>query len=191
LKLIGFFNDFKLVDEAYTRGLLRNELKLRLPLDEEISRLLPLSDHDDCIAIHVRLGDYRKLKSVFGALTENYYSEALECLGFTSHTKVLIFSDEPNGVVNIMPRIANRKNSKIIRTINREPTQILFLMSRFKKIICANSSFSMWAAWYNSKVLDKRVVIPSPFMLDKEDRNVPSHWVRLPSKISGSRIVTL
>jgi hypothetical protein len=55
------------------------------------------------------------------------------------------------------------------------------LMSQCRHVICANSSFSWWAAWLNP-FLDKKVIIPADYA--QPDRLCAQGWTRLETQES-------
>jgi hypothetical protein len=106
---------------------------------------------ESSICVHVRRGDYIAQSDYHPVLKKEYYSEAL-C---DMKGKVFLFSDDyewcRDNVSDLYPE------STIVEKIN--PYVSLCLMSRFKKFIIANSSFSWWAAWLSGEASD--VVAPS------------------------------
>jgi hypothetical protein len=180
--LNGYFNDFSIVEKAREAGL-SNKLVLSGSESNWLLDKMKSIDFDSCVAIHVRLGDYLRFPRIFGRLTEDYYSAALEAIGISKNQQILIFSDQPNLAANYLPKISNRKNCEIIRHPEEVPSyEILFLMSQFRSIVCANSTFSMWAAWFNQGVgpEEKRVAIPTPYLLDRADMVTPATWHKIP-----------
>jgi hypothetical protein len=179
--LNGYFNDFSIVERSSSLGL-SNELRLSSKPTQWLSDKMKLTDFDSSIAIHVRLGDYLKFPRIFGRISENYYLASLEEIGLTSHQRIFLFSDQPNLVANYLPKISNLKNTEIVRQPSAVPSyEILFLMSQFKNIVCANSTFSMWAAWFNhgTALREKKVFVPTPYLLDRADMVTPNSWRKI------------
>lgn len=180
--LHGYFNDFSIVERAHILGL-KNDLLLSMQPSSWLIKSLETIDFDFNVALHVRLGDYLKYPQIFGSLSEEYYLSGLEEIGFGNNQLLTIFSDQPNLVANHLPKISRLKNCRIIRPSSMVPSyETLFLMSKFKKIVCANSTFSMWAAWFNQGVEfgKKRVVIPTPYLLNRVDMVTPASWRKIP-----------
>lgn len=180
--LHGYFNDFSIVEKAHILGL-KNDLLLSRQPSIWLTKSLQTMDFDSNIAIHVRLGDYLKYPQIFGSLSEEYYLSALDEIGFSKNQPITIFSDQPNLVANRLPKISSLNNCRIIRPSSAVPSyETLFLMSKFKNIVCANSTFSMWAAWFNQGVEfgKKRIVIPTPYLLDRVDMVTPAAWRKVP-----------
>ncbi|GHT01260.1 hypothetical protein AGMMS49525_01500 [Bacteroidia bacterium] len=56
--------------------------------------------------------------------------------------------------------------------------QDMFLMSRCRHNIIANSTFSWWGAWLNTNV-EKIVIAPERFMNDAETPDfIPESWIK-------------
>jgi hypothetical protein len=180
--LSGYFNDFSIVEKAHSVGL-ANRLELAKQPSRWLLETLKSINFDSSIALHLRLGDYLRFPQIFGHLSEEYYLAGLEEIGFAENHQIVIFSDQPNLAANHLPKISSLKNCSIVRQPSEVPSyETLFLMSQFKNIVCANSTFSMWAAWFNQGVgpAEKRVVIPTPYLLDRADMVTPASWHKIP-----------
>lgn len=111
---------------------------------------------NNTVAVHVRLGDYRRQGTPAAGedgwlLPRSYYDKALASLG--TNYPIALFSDEPESARELLGRnVAYVSDGSDIK-------RDLFLMSSCKQIVIANSSFSWWAAWLNSRA-DKIVVAP-------------------------------
>lgn len=140
----------------------------------------------DAVAVHVRRGDYLQKPDRFPQLTKHYYEQALK------HTDgpVMVFSDdipwcrehpEELGLTNRECEfIEGHVRPVAVSQRTGEPTDILdlFLMSRARSIVIANSTFSWWAA-YLSKA---QVFYPDRwFGPDVEEfTGFPKHWTCVP-----------
>jgi len=179
--LHGYFNDFDIVRRAENFGFSRN-ISLTNNGSAWLGGMMSRINFDECIAMHVRLGDYLRFPQIFGTLSEDFYFKCLEHVNFRSKDEIVIFSDEPNRVANMFPRISDLPNVMIIRQpINSPSFETLFLMSQFRRLICANSTFSMWAAWFNdnSAGQGKLVTVPSPYLLNQPDMKTPKTWMKV------------
>ena len=113
-------------------------------------------DPENTIAVHVRLGDYRRQGTVAAGedgwlLPRSYYDKALASLG--ADCTVAIFSDEPEAAREFLGRdVAYLSDGSDLK-------HDLFMMASCKRMVIANSSFSWWAAWLNGSV-GKIVVAP-------------------------------
>lgn len=178
--LNGYFNNFDIVRKAENYGFSR-ELKLKYEPSGWLTDYIAKSNFENSTALHIRLGDYLKYPHIFGQLSEFFYLECLERLEVDFKDEVTIFSDQPNKVANLVPQISQRPRVRIFR----EPAgaasyETFYLMSKFKKIVCANSTFSMWAAWFNDiHENSKKVTVPSPYLLNEADMKTPESWIKV------------
>lgn len=92
-------------------------------------------------SIHIRRGDYSKLSWDFPMQSLEYYQHAIA--QFPSDTLFLIFSDD------IIWCRRHFTGAQFEFVENEEDIIDLFLMSRCRHHIIANSTFSWWGAWLN------------------------------------------
>lgn len=139
------------------------------------------------VSIHIRRGDYvtnPNFNKFHGGICNiSYYLKAIELIKRKVKKPVFfIFSDDLDWVKKNLPLLENT----IFVDINKGKNSYkdLFLMSKCKHNILANSSFSWWAAWLNSNS-DKIIVCPDKWFnsrrLDSKDI-VPESWIRLSSE---------
>ena len=135
------------------------------------------------VSLHVRRGDYVQNSRVldeYGICSVSYYERALsEIAKLYSDYTVYVFSDDIEWVKNNL----QFKNSSVVFIKDESITsaQELYLMSKCKHNIIANSTFSWWGAWLNNNP-DKIVIAPTPWF-DKViyDKNlIPSSWKQIP-----------
>lgn len=109
-------------------------------------------DFNNSVSMHVRRGDYLRFPDIHPCLSIEYYNNAIKLI--KNYKNLLVFSDDKKWCK------ANLKYDNIIY-IDNEPDYIdLYLMSRCRDNIIANSSFSWWGAWLN-KNLSKSVIAPN------------------------------
>lgn len=110
-------------------------------------------------AIHIRGGDYKS--AGFYILGSSYYSKAIKEMDSLGINKYYIFSSDNEFAQSIINGI--NSNSKFI--FFKHPNQLdyeeLHIMSKFKNIIIANSTFSLWSAYLGCK---KNVICPSQWI---------------------------
>ena len=145
-------------------------------------------ERDAPIALHVRLGDYKNLGSMYGSPDQQYYANAVRLLTEKIGKRpIWLFSDDPELAEAIVG-----KHVEIDRAIDPKASdraiEHLNLLGKCQGIVCANSSFSWWGGFLSSKlVVGSVVVFPSPMFdsLDyKEPENwIPSDWVRLERRV--------
>ena len=137
----------------------------------------------ESVSLHIRRGDYvtnTHTNSVHGVCDIKYYKRAVaEVLKNKKQTQFFIFSDDLVWAKDNLDFI----DSKIF--VELEPSipdhEEMYLMSRCKHNIIANSSFSWWGAWLNQNS-DKKVIAPKKWFkgskLNASDL-IPDSWVRL------------
>jgi hypothetical protein len=112
---------------------------------------------DRMVAIHVRRGDYLAQRDVFShpetgwALPTRYYKQAIEQL--PPSLKLAVFSDDIHYAQSLFGQYDPWLPPGNDRLVD------LFLMASCRYMIIANSSYSWWAAWLNSRS-DKIVIAP-------------------------------
>jgi len=144
------------------------ELITRVLLEEKgevLPNLIPKEFRDGCISVHIRRGDYLKLKSKYGELGTRYYSPAIQKVtNALNCKKVLIFSDDLEFAQNFMksPEYADLDLFFIPAELN--PYENLLLMMDCKGHVISNSTFSWWGAFLAKST--KLVVAPSEWSKD-------------------------
>ncbi len=127
------------------------------------------------VSIHVRRGDYMENEAVYGHIcTEVYYKRAVELMREKYPGAVFfVFSNEPEWTEEwIRDQYGKENGFTVIEGTSEETGYMdLFLMSRCKHHILANSSFSWWGAWLNPDK-DKTVIVPSKWFNNQECRDI-------------------
>lgn len=133
----------------------------------------------ETVAVHVRRGDYAANPQYFDICNADYYRKALAVLSEKiSAPCFYVFSDDipwcranlalPSGRVTFIDW--NRKT---------DSWQDMYLMSKCKHNIIANSSFSWWAAWLNANK-SKLVICPRQYSRTEDLVNVmPDSWLKV------------
>lgn len=131
------------------------------------------------IAVHVRRTDYINLPEIYDVVTQTYYRNAINHFKERySDASFWLFSDDTIGAKLYLRDVINFDH------IVSSPTQVsvgetLKLMSSFKGIITANSTFSWWAAYIGySHGITREVILPSKFSTLCNDN--PAHNFKLP-----------
>lgn len=129
------------------------------------------------VAVHVRRGDYLRLKGKHPPVTKKWIDEAMERMHFPG-CMYKFFSDD-------LPwcRANYGRRSNVFFSTGKNEIDDLIGMSRCEHQICSASTFAWWGAWLNRNP-DKRVIIPGWWFspghggLDTSDI-VPPQWERL------------
>ena len=152
-----------------------------LPMPAELQEIEDKIKTTNSVSLHVRRGDYVSLKSAsdfHGTPGIAYYQKAVALLAQREkNIELFIFSDD------ISWCIENLKFDQPFTFISHQYAAVwdLYLMSRCRHNIIANSSFSWWAAWLNTNA-DKIVVAPQQWFADKKMNTndlIPRSWIRL------------
>lgn len=129
------------------------------------------------VAVHIRRGDYLKLKKYKDICTLDYYKKAIAIID--NMVKNPIFYFFSNEIEWVKQEFGNKEN--YIYVFNSEDNGYIDmqLMSECKHQIMANSSFSWWAAFLNG-CSDKKIVCPRRWINEKETPDVYYNgWIKL------------
>jgi hypothetical protein len=132
------------------------------------------------VSIHIRRGDYlstQYFSGFSGICTLEYYKNAAQIiLDKHKNVRFYVFTDDPEWVnknFTLKDAVYIQHNS------GSDSWQDMYLMSRCKHNIIANSSFSWWGAWLNTNP-NKIVIAPKKWWNGFEhDDVVPEGWIRL------------
>lgn len=152
---------------AYTFNIDCNELK----------DYLPKISSTNSVSIHVRRGDYVNNSRYEGICTEEYYDNAIEYIKkHVDNPIFFIFSDDIEYVKNKY----HGENYVIVEGFDNSKSHYdMFLMSKCKHNIIANSSFSWWGAWLNINS-SKIVVCPERWSRAKSYKYTPcDSWIKI------------
>ena len=204
-----FFEDFlKLPSPLYLSGYwqsekyflsiasaIRSMYTLKQPLDARNEALAAEMASGESVAVHVRLGDYasnQQYQSFFGTLDAAYYRAAIDHLmQHRSNLRFYVFSDS---VAKAKSMFSDLPHATFVDHNQRDQAyKDLWLMSRCRHNIIANSTFSWWGAWLNANP-NKLVVAPQKWFAREFNRQalpvypvrlyntkdlIPASWIRL------------
>lgn len=128
------------------------------------------------VAVHIRRTDYLKNNFHKVLSLDYYYNSLKEILKKSDIKKIHIFSDD----IKWCKSNFSFKNIPIHFNNYSKDIDEMFLMSKFKIIIIANSSFSWWAAHLNNSNSEKTIYCPKNWfnngchLNDKDLR--PDYW---------------
>lgn len=168
----GYWQNYRYYDDIKEQ--LVQELKYKGDIPDNVRKIIDEMNNNKSIAVHVRRGDYLEgnFNRVFHCLEENYYKKAIEKAYDTlnsspDHTdsKVYFFS---NDIEWCKKTYGNIDNAVFIdKTISDSEHIDLYIMQHAKCLIMANSTFSWWAAWFNS-IKGNYVIAPSKWYVDNK-----------------------
>lgn len=146
-------------------------------------------DLNNCISIHFRIGDYKKIQNVHPIITKDYYYKSLKYIKskYSDINFTVVFFCEDNDLDDVMDIIIYLKKELsdfiFIRGENSlaDWEQMLFMSCCHHNII-ANSSFSWWGAYFNDWK-DKIVCYPSVWFGTSVNHNTkdlcPDNWNKI------------
>jgi len=169
-------------EDVYLQGYWQNPLlflNVREPLTNMITPSFRLSApcrklldriDENFVGIHVRRGDFLTNRS-FGACTIDYYKQALrEVSAIVNNPKIIVFTNDKNWVSS---NFGNEIPYEIYENTDKNTDiEELYLLTKFKVLVIANSTFSWWGAYLN-KTPGKYIISPALWFLKQElQRNV-------------------
>lgn len=133
------------------------------------------------VSIHVRRGDYvakASASQLLGFVGEHYLDRAVDEMRSRGATAFYVFSDDLEWVAQ---HFAADDMHIVTRSVSVGPAGELALMTACQGHIIANSSFSWWGAWLDTRP-SLGVIVPRPwFRHDTEsvDDLLPPSWLQL------------
>ena len=164
----------------YSEKLVRESINFRGTDSEFIQEMEQQITSCNSVSIHMRLGDYLNNDSLYGGIcTPDYYKRAVEMIKESvPDAKFFIFSNDVEeaarmlGLDDAVPVTGNTGDKSYLD---------MYLMSKCKHNIIANSTFSWWGAWLNENK-DKKVFCPTTLLNGYDNGSVYcKEWVRVPS----------
>lgn len=139
--------------------ILRKRLAFPFPNDEKNQETLAMICSKNSVSLHIRRGDYLEdhLRDVFGGIcTKDYYSSALQYVEkIMGEMHLFVFSDDST----YAKEHYRGKNVTVVDWNSNEKSIFdMMLMSNCKANICANSTFSKWAAALNENNNALRII---------------------------------
>lgn len=154
---------------CFNAGMLNSSSKVwKETIDEDVA---------SC-SLHIRRGDFLKNKKWADAITANYYEDAIAYMKehLPQSPTFYVFSNdidwcrEKFGEVGFCYIDSNR---------GKDSWQDMYLMSRCRNHINANSSFSWWGAWLSSHEYGI-TICPKSFVSTMPTKDVyPESWIKL------------
>lgn len=154
-------------DERYFRHIRKDLLreltpKRKIKISQELRQVL---ENKESVSVHIRRGDYVKMQST---LDVRYYQKAFAFMKRQYREPwFLFFSDDLEWVkdtLNVGDRCIYVNEDRKLQDFEE-----LFIMSKCKSNIIANSSFSWWGAWLNCNT-DKIIIAPKGSGIREQSR---------------------
>jgi hypothetical protein len=178
VRLIGYWQSPYYFAQA--REDLLREFAFAVEPNARTSKLLSrIAGANVAVAVHVRRGDYVRMRPE-ALLPVSYYSQAADIIRGTCRAcQFFVFCDEPAWA---QQHLSFLEDAHFVDADDKSHgADDLRAMMTCKHFIIANSSFSWWAAYLgaaaSSKVIVPRMWLGSP--QDDDMDNVPADWIRL------------
>ena len=138
---------------------IRSDLRIIPPKDEVNQAIAEKIENCTAIAVHVRFFDATEQQGINNA-PSNYYTNAIEEMKRrVPDAHYYVFSDKPNDARNYIP-FADDQITLVAHNQGDENAYAdLWLMTKCRHFIIANSTFSWWGAWLGG-CKDKIVIAP-------------------------------
>jgi hypothetical protein len=143
------------------------------PSKEIMDDLKKYNISSNSLGICVRRGDFLMLQHNHCVLTIDYYQETINKYFQNNIDSIYVFSDDFEWCKTVFGNSVNYVEDKI--------GVQLFLMTKMKHLIMANSTFSWWGAYLNTN--DGTIIVPDPWLgpsNDHENTNdlYYSSWIK-------------
>lgn len=161
-----------------SEAIVRENIKFTNTDTPYINEMREKIESANSVSIHMRLGDYLNLSDLYGNIcTPAYYQRAVELIKEkVENPTFFLFSNdvkaaaEQLGIDNIVPVEGNTGDKSYLD---------MYLMSKCKHNIIANSTFSWWGAWLNDNK-DKTVCCPTTLLNGYDNGSVYcKDWIRI------------
>lgn len=127
------------------------------------------------IGVHVRRGDYLDANSIHEVLDSRYYDQAIDILFEENHSlKIMVFSDDENAALNL---INKQGEIALASSLTNDDLTQIYLMSKIKYLVVANSSFSVMAALLRDS--SNSVIAPAVWFVSTQNIKsppLPRNW---------------
>jgi hypothetical protein len=187
--LFGYFQSYKYFEQEFNTicSLIKlKELKEAVLNNSEYSREFL----QDTISVHFRIGDYKKVQHHHPLMTYEYYEQSLLYIASNEpNDKHVLYFCEESDILDVLIIINRLKlkfnNLKFTRCSSKlSDWEQMLLMSLCRYNVIANSSFSWWGAYFNSRD-DKTVCYPSKWFGESATAThdvkdlCPPEWVKI------------
>ncbi len=177
LYMKGYWQSWKYFREAEEP--VRTDFRFAGAFSAAIEEKAALLESTESVAMHFRRGDYTQEITVnyHGICGPAYYNNAVRQL--PAGIQYYIFTNDPAWVrENLPPGISAEILSG---TLSHTQYEDLYLMSRCRHQVIANSSYSWWAAWLNPYAA-KKVIAPKQWFNQAQHNTAdlfPPNWITI------------
>lgn len=180
--LVGYWQSEKYFSEF--RDEIIGEFQLLAPPPAKHWQHYEAMQSRQSVAVHIRRGDYLSNPAALkthGFCSLGYYMRALTLLNEKlANPHFYLFSDDIDWTMQQFTATEFADRCTYVTGGSAEVD--LWLMSKAKHHIIANSTFSWWAAWLAKHKAGELVICPSPWFATEqlcEDDLIPADWIKL------------
>ncbi len=178
LYLLGYWHTYSMVDKVADE--LRSELRLKKPAQGKNLEVLERIRRSQSVSLHVRRGDCKNPATLRVELPLEYYAIAISTLKERlANPTFFVFSDDIPFVKGYLPQ--DIQAVFVDHNDDFSAHEDMRLMSSCQHHIIANSTFSWWGAWLNSRP-DKIVIAPKQWDLTEDSYYpdlLPPAWMSM------------
>jgi len=176
--LYGYFQSYKYFQEFFSLiyKILEITKQKRLVLEKSG---LKCEDLEKTISMHFRIGDYKKVNYFHPIMTSEYYINALDKIKkkYSEEKFQIMYFCEDEDLDEVLQTIqlceSKFQDYRFLRAPNRlVDWEQMLLMSLCRHNIIANSSFSWWGAYFNTK---PEKIVCYPVMWFTPNANIDTH----------------
>jgi Glycosyl transferase family 11 len=175
---IGYFQSSKCLNDGEVLEKMKSIKTNSKSVALEELRLL--SELENPLVVHVRLGDYKQEANI-GLLDENYYKRALKLAWKEKEfKKIWVFSDEIELAKSFIPW-EYHDFVRWIQDVDNSPALTFEAMRLGHAYVIANSTFSWWAAAI-SRNSPSEIYCPKPWYSgdNSPEGIIPDNWHTIP-----------
>lgn len=174
----GYFQSEKYFDECQNE--IRKTFKFSVQnLSEDNKSLLSEIEKHNTVSIHIRRGDYINLSKYKGICDYEYYRKAIRYISDrVDNPRFIVFSND----MKWCRRNFDNKYIYVDWNQGKDSYIDMYLMSKCKHNIIANSSFSWWGAWLNTHGEKSITIAPKKWLntVDESEMDIiPDRWVKV------------
>lgn len=141
-----------------------------MELSEKMKEYETRMTKNNSVSIHIRRGDYLEVSDVYGGIcTPEYYEKAMKQMEeWNPDCHFFVFTNDAAWVKENY----KQKNLTVVEGNDEDAGYVdMYLMTKCKHYILANSSFSWWGCYLNSSK-EKKVIAPKTWANGRDCRDV-------------------
>ena len=142
-EVLGYYQSYKYFWDY--KDEIKNKMYIDYNLINKIKKIYS-KFNKKIIAIHIRLGDYKKYTSFYGKISLNYYKAALSEFNLNDYQIILFSDDYEDASKFLKPLNLNLTSADSILTDDEEQLYMLIIAD---VKICSNSTYSLMSCYFS------------------------------------------